>query len=136
MMPKDEGLEYPAKDERRSSFYSLEQRNERPPSESIIRSDISWPQEKEKRRRRKDEEKTDVKMEEKGRETKERGFDIGRSLNLTRAIEDEDEGGRGCIWRGGERESYSLSDSIEHNSWFDVFARLTIVIFEVSCLLE
>lgn len=91
-MPKDEDLEYPAKDERRSSFYSLEQRNERPPSESIIRSDISWPQEKEKRRRRKDEEKTDVKMEE-----KERGFDIGRSLNLTRAIEDEDEGGRGCI---------------------------------------
>lgn len=96
-MPKDEGLEYPAKDERRSSFYSLEQRNERPPSESIIRSDISWPQEKKERRRRKDEEKTDVKMEEKGRETKERGFDIGRSLNLTRAIEDEDEGGRGCI---------------------------------------
>lgn len=63
-----------------------------------------------------------------------REFDIGRSLNLTRVIEDE--GGRGCIWKGGERESYSLSDSIEHNSWFDVFARLTIVIFEVSCLLE
>lgn len=107
-MPKDEGLEYPAKDERRSSFYSLEQRNERPPSESIIRSDISWPQEKEKRQR-KDRCKD-------GRE-RERGFDIGRSLNLARAIEDEDEGGRGCIIRrGGERESYSLSDSIEHNS--------------------
>lgn len=50
-------------------------------------------------------------------EERERGFDIGRSLNLARAIEDEDEGGRGCIIRrGGERESYSLSDSIEHNS--------------------
>lgn len=70
-------------------------------------------------------------------EERERGFDIGRSLNLARAIEDEDEEGRGCIIRrGGERESYSLSDSIEHNSWFDVFVRLTIVIFEVSCLLE
>lgn len=89
-MPKDEGLEYPAKDERRSSFYSLEQRNGRPPSESIIRSDISWPQEKEKRRKKR--QRKDIKMEE--RETT-REFDIGRSLNLTRVIEDE--GGRGCI---------------------------------------